>query len=1096
MTYHELQVTSHYSFLRGASSPEELFVMAAYLEIPALGICDRNSVAGLVRAHEAAKTTGVRAVLGCRLDLEDGTSLLLYPEDKPAWQRLCRLLTLGKSRAGKGGCLLRWEDVAEHREGCRAVLLRETPDERMRLDLARLAEAFDERSYLALTRRFLPDERARLLSAAELAKAAGVKPLATNDVLYHTESRRVLQDVVTAIREGCRVDQLGRKRERSAGRWLKPPGEMARLFEDHPQAVAYTEELASVCTFSLCELDYQYPDEVSPKGETAPIWLRRLVQEHLPERYPKGPPEKVANQIEHELSLIEELSYAPYFLTVYRIVQASRRMNILCQGRGSAANSAVCFVLGITSIDPQEGGLLFERFVSRERGEPPDIDVDFEHERREEVIQWIYEEYGRKHAALTSTVVRYRARGAIREVGKALGMPEDITAALSKLTWMWDEGGVTEKQANDLNLNLGDRRLRMVMSLAKELMGAPRHLSQHPGGFVLTAAPLTDLVPIEPAAMKDRQVIEWDKDDIDILHFMKVDVLGLGMLGCMRRFFDMLEEHKGERLDLHTVPPDDKPTYAMIQKADTLGVFQIESRAQMAMLPRMKPENLDDLTVEVAVVRPGPIQGQMVHPYLRRRQGLEKPDYPTPEFEEVLKKTLGIPLFQEQAMAIAIRCGGFSAGEADQLRRAMATFKMTGGVSNFRERLVEGMVAHGMTRDFAERTFSQLEGFGSYGFPMSHAASFAKIAYVSSYAKCHHPDVFCAALLNAQPMGFYAPAQIVWCARNHGVEIRPADVNHSRWDCTLEEPAGAKGYLAVRLGFRMIKGMREGDAGRIVGARYEAYTGPEDLQRKAGLEGRAIAKLVEGDAFGSCRLDRRTGGWKAAALRDAPLPLFEAAERRQAGFGDGIFEEAFAPPPMSEGREVVEDYVALGLSLKAHPLSFLRQALGRKGCITAEDSYTVRPKTVVRIAGIVLSRQRPGSAKGVMFLTLEDETGPANVIVWPSLFETYRSIVLSAGMIGVEGEVQREGQVLHIVARRLIDLSGALRKIGNREHLNLPFGRGDEARSGGGPDQRVHGKQGRMLPKPMEDYNPDFDHRTILGEPDGPAIKVRSRNFR
>jgi error-prone DNA polymerase len=1096
MTYHELQVTSHFSFLRGASSPEELFATAAHLGLPALGIADRNSVAGLVRAHEAARVTGVRAILGCRLDLEDATSLLLYPEDKPAWQRLCRLLTIGKRRAGKGGCLLRWEDVAEHREGFRAVLLHDTPDERMKADLGRLQGAFGERAYLAITRRFLPDERARLEKAAAYARAAGVKPLATNDVLYHTESRRVLQDVVTAIREGCRVDQLGRKRERSAGRWLKPPGEMARLFSGHSRAIAHTEEIAKACTFSLDELTYQYPDEISPEGEPAPVWLRRLVMERLPVRYPNGTPDKVRQQIEHELDLIEDLDYAPYFLTVYRIVQAAENMRILCQGRGSAANSAVCYVLGITSIDPEEGGLLFERFISRERGEPPDIDVDFEHERREEVIQWIYEEYGRDRAALTATVVRYRARGAIREVGKALGLPEDVTAALAKLTWMWDEEGVTEKQAKELNLNLEDRRLQMVMHLARELMGAPRHLSQHPGGFVLTAAPLNDLVPIEPAAMQDRQVIEWDKDDIDLLHFMKVDVLGLGMLGCMRRFFDMLEEHKGERLDLHTVPPDDGPTYRMIQRADTLGVFQIESRAQMSMLPRMKPRNLDDLTVEVAIVRPGPIQGQMVHPYLKRREKLEPVEYPTPEFEEVLKNTLGIPLFQEQAMAIAIKCGGFSPGEADELRRSMATFKMTGGVSNFRERLVAGMVQHGLTREFAERTFGQLEGFGSYGFPMSHAASFAKIAYVSSYAKCHHPDVFCAALLNSQPMGFYAPAQIVWCARNHGVEVRPVDVNRSHWDCTLEEPSGEKGYLAVRLGFRMIKGMSEEQAGRIVGSRYEDYEGPEDLQRKAQIEGRAIRRLVEGDAFGSCRLDRRKGGWKAAALRDAPLPLFEAADRKEAGLTEGIAEESFSPPAMSRGREVVEDYVSLGLSLKDHPLAFLRKSLGRKGCVTTAETYMLRPRTTVRLAGIVLSRQRPGSAKGVMFMTLEDETGPSNIIVWPSLFETYRSIVLSAGMIGVEGEIQREGQVLHIVARRLVDLSDFLHRIGDHGSWNVPFGRGDEARSGGGPDQRVHGRQGQILPPPMEDYNRDFDHRTILGEPDKPTIRVKSRNFR
>ena len=1100
-TYCDLQVTSHFSFLRGASSCEQLFATAALMGLPALGICDRNSVAGLVRAHEAAKATGIRAVLGTRLDLEDETSLLLYPQDKPAWQRLCRLLSLGKARGGKGKCILRWEDVAEHREGMRAVLLGDIPGDRMRSDLARLALVFGERGYLALTRRFLPDERKRLADLAAMAKAAGVKPLATNDVLYHVEERRILQDVVTAIREGCRVDQLGRKRERTHGRWLKPPEEMARLFRDHPEAVANTVELAEACTFSLDDLTYQYPDETSPQGESASHWLRRLVTENLPSRYPlethpDGPPDRVLAQIEHELALIEELAYAPYFLTVYRIVEAARRMGILCQGRGSAANSAVCYVLGITSIDPQEGGLLFERFISRERAEPPDIDVDFEHERREEVIQWIYKEYGRDRAALTATVVRYRARGAIREVGKALGLPEDITAALSKLTWMWDEEGVTESQASQLNLNLADPLLQMTMALAKELMGTPRHLSQHPGGFVLTAAPLTDLVPIEPAAMPDRQVIEWDKDDIDILRFMKVDVLGLGMLGCMRRFFDLLEEHKGIRHALHTIKDGDEKTYDMICKADTLGVFQIESRAQMSMLPRMKPRSLDDLTVEVAVVRPGPIQGQMVHPYLRRREGLEKPEYPTPEFEDVLKNTLGIPLFQEQAMAIAIKCGGFSPGEADELRRAMATFKMTGGVSNFRERLIAGMVAHGLTEEFADRTFSQLEGFGSYGFPMSHAASFAKIAYVSSWAKCHHPDVFCAALLNAQPMGFYAPAQIVWCAQNHGVEVRPVDVNASRWDCTLEEAAGRQGWRAVRLGFRMVKGLREDDAARIVGARFADYEGPDDLQARAAVGGGAIRRLVEGDAFGSCKLTRRQGGWQAAILKEAPLPLFAAADRREAQARPEVNEAAFDPPPMSEGQEVVEDYVSLGLSLKDHPVRFLRAGLARKGCVTSEESRAIRAGRRARMAGIVLMRQRPGSAKGVLFLTLEDETGPANVIVWPSVFEEHRSIVLTAGMIGVEGEIQREGEVQHLIARRLLDLTPLLHRIGERDDFEPPFGRGDAVRGGGGPDQRTHSKPARLLPKPTEDFNKDFDHRTILGEADQTPLRLKSRNFR
>lgn len=1076
--------------------------MAAQIGLPALGIVDRNTVAGLVRAHQAAQATGVRAVLGCRLDLREGTSLLLYPHDKAAWSRLCRLLTIGKRRAGKGACDLGWEDVAEHRAGFSAVLIDDTPGEEMAMNLARLRQAFGEEAHLALVRRFLPDDLDRLDRAAGLARAARVQTLATNDALYHIPSRRILQDVVTAIREGCTVDDLGRRRERSAGRWLKPPAEMARLFARWPEAVAATEKLTAKCCFSLSELTYQYPDEISPEGEPAQEWLARLVRERLPTRYPDGAPPKVLEQIDHELSLIGELRYAPYFLTVYRIVEAANAMGILCQGRGSAANSAVCFVLGITAIRPEEGGLLFERFVSRERGEPPDIDVDFDSGRREEVIQWVYNEYGRDHAALTATIVRYRGRGAIREVGKALGLPEDITAALSKMTWAWDAKGVTDAQAKELNLNLEDRRLRMTLDLARLLMGAPRHLSQHPGGFVLTAAPLIDLVPIEPAAMEDRQVIEWDKDDIDALHFMKVDVLGLGMLGAMSRFFDMLREYKGESYDLAAVPPEEEDVYDMICAADTVGVFQIESRAQMAMLPRMRPRNLDDLTVEVAVVRPGPIQGEMVHPYLKRRQGLEVPHYPTPEFREVLEKTLGVPLFQEQAMSIAIKCGGFTPGEADELRRAMATFKSTGGVSHFRDKLIAGMVDHGLSREFAARTFKQLEGFGSYGFPMSHAASFAKIAYISSWAKCRHPDLFLAALLNAQPMGFYAPAQLVWCARNHGVEVRPVDVNHSRWDCTIEEPSREKGWRAIRLGLRMVSGFGEVDAARLVGARMEMpFADPEELQLRAGLTGRAVAQLVDADAFGSCTMDRRAAGWHAAKLRDHALPLFAeewAAPRDRHEAGDG-----FAPAPMTQGREVVEDYLTTGLSLKAHPVSFIRPALHRKGCRRAADVLTLKDRIHLRVAGLVLARQRPGSAKGVMFMTLEDETGPMNIIVWPNLFQKYRRIVLTASMIGVEGQLQREGDVRHIITHRLVDLSGALARVGEQGPVEWRTGRGDEARHGGGPDARgiVPARGGAQLTRAVGRPGEADNVRSVpspplAGQVAEHPLKLRPRNFR
>ena len=755
--YAELQCTSHFSFLRGASSCDELFAQAAMLGIEALAIVDRNSLAGIVRAHEAAKTTGVRLIVGCRLDLADGMSILAYPADRPAYARLCRLLSLGKKRGGKAQCRLDWSDVAAYSEGLIAVLVPDEADDICALRLRRLSEAFRDRAYMALTLRRRPNDALRLHDLSTMAARARVPSVVTNDVLFHVPSRRILQDVVTCVRHNCTIDDAGFRRERHADRYLKPPEEMARLFGRYPEALARTVEIAERCRFSLDELAYQYPEEATMPGLTPQQALEKLTWEGAAARYPEGVPGKVVAILTHELRLIETLRYAPYFLTVNAIVRFARGQDILCQGRGSAANSAVCYVLGITSIDPERNDLLFERFVSEERREPPDIDVDFEHERREIVMQWVFETYGRDHAALCSTVIRYRAKGALRDVGKALGLPEDLIKMLSSQVWGWSEQGVEAKHAEDLNLNLGDRRLRLAMDLARELIGTPRHLSQHPGGFVLTHDRLDELVPIEPAAMKDRQVIEWDKDDIDALKFMKVDCLALGMLSCMKRGLDLLAEHKGIALDLASIPAEDPRTYAMIRKADTLGVFQIESRAQMAMLPRIKPRTFYDLVIEVAIVRPGPIQGDMVHPYLRRREGKEDVVYPKPELEKVLGKTLGVPLFQEQAMRVAIECAGFTPSEADQLRRSMATFKHTGGVSKFRDKLVAGMVANGYAPDFAEKTFKQFEGFGSYGFPESHAASFALIAYASSWLKCHHPDVFCAALLNAQPMGFYAP---------------------------------------------------------------------------------------------------------------------------------------------------------------------------------------------------------------------------------------------------------------------------------------------------------------------------------------------------
>jgi error-prone DNA polymerase len=1047
--YAELHVTSNYSFLRGASHIEELFAQASLLGFAALGITDRNSLAGIVRAHQRAADTGVRLIVGCRLDLIDGPPVLVYPIDRPAYAQLCRLLTIGKRRAGKGACSLAWPDLAAHADGLIAVLLADTADETARAALARLRTDFADRGYLALTLRRRPNDAIRLQQLSDLAAVHKIPTVATGDVLYHAPRRRILQDVLTCIREGCTIDAAGFRRERFADRHLKPPEEIARLFARHPDAVARSLDIVGRCRFSLDALRYQYPTEVRVPGQTPQQALETLTWDGAARAYPDGVPDAVVRQLHHELALIAQLDYAPYFLTVHSIVRFAKSKGILCQGRGSAANSAVCYVLGITAIDPTRSGLLFERFVSAERREPPDIDVDFEHERREEVIQWVYNTYGRDRAALCATVIRYRARGAVREVGKALGLSDDVTGALAGQIWGWSEEGVAEAEAAELNLNLADRRLRLTLELSRELIGFPRHLSQHPGGFVLTEHRLDELVPIEPAAMDDRQVIEWDKDDIDALRFMKVDVLGLGMLGCMRRAFDLLAQHRGQRLTMDTVPAEDPATYEMIRHADTLGTFQIESRAQMSMLPRLKPRTFYDLVIQVAIVRPGPIQGDMVHPYLRRREGKEPIDYPTPELRAVLEKTLGVPLFQEQAMRVAIVCAGFSPGEADQLRRAMATFKATGTVSSFREKLIAGMVARGYQREFAERTFSQIEGFGSYGFPESHAASFALIAYASSWMKCHHPDVFCCALLNAQPMGFYAPAQIVRDARQHGVEVRPVCVNASRWDCTLEA-AGGK-FLAVRLGLCMVKGLANAHAADLIGARGDqAYRSVADVWQRAGVPVAALERIAEADGFLRLGLDRRQALWEIRGLADSRLPLFAAA--------DEAAEPGVALPPMPQGGEVVEDYRSVGLSLRRHPVAFLRDELARERILPCAALAELRDGARATVAGVILVRQRPGSASGVLFITIEDETGHANLIVWPSVFERQRRLVMSASMLGCRGKVQKEGEVIHVIADHLTDFSALLASVGQRGGVfPLARGRGDAVTHPNGDDPRERG---------------------------------------
>ncbi len=1089
MTYSELQVTTHFSFLRGASSCEELFTTAALMGMPALGITDRNSVAGVVRALYASEQVrkgqglDIRAIPGCRLDLVSGDSLLVWPEDREAWRNLTTLLTRGKSRADakageKGQCFLHWEDVAAHAAGLVAALVPRR-DGCAPAALAATADVFAGRGHVCLTPWRRPGERLRLYETAVAAAAHGLVPLATGDVLFHAPERRMLQDVVTAIRHKCTIDDLGFRRERHADRHLQPPAEMARRFADHPDALAAVEAIVERCTFSLRDLTYQYPDEIVIPGKSPQQALATLAWNGLVERFGPEPPPAYRKQLEHELELVEKMGYAPYFLTVNSIVRYARSQDILCQGRGSAANSVICFALGITSIDPVRHQLLFERFVSEERREPPDIDVDFEHERREEVIQWIYEHYGRDHAALTAVVSRFRTRGAIREVGKALGLPEDMTAALAGQVWGWSNEGVPQSHVEALGLDAGEPRLALALELARDLIGTPRHLSQHPGGFVLTRSPLYQLVPIEPAAMADRHVIEWEKEDIEELGFMKVDILGLGMLGCMRRAFDLLADHKGLTLDMASdeLQEEDEATFEMMRRADTLGVFQIESRAQMSMLPRMKPKDFYDIAIQVAIVRPGPIQGDMVHPYLKRREGRETVEYPNDALRAVLEKTLGVPLFQEQAMQVAIIGAGFTPGEADRLRRAMATFKMTGGVGEFRDKLIGGMRANGISQDFAERLVKQIEGFGSYGFPESHAASFAKIAYASSWMKCHHPDVFCAALLNAQPMGFYAPAQIVRDAREHGVEIRPVCVMASEWDTTLLPPSRReRGRMAthpLRLGLRIIHGLSAAHAGQILAARaVRPFTSVEDVWRRSGVPLAALEKIAKADAFAGMGLDRRQALWAIRGLGETPLPLLASLEPR---------EEPVHLRALTAGREVVEDYRATQLTLRQHPLSFLRPELRRRGMVCCADLKTIKEGRMVDVAGIILVRQRPGSAKGVLFMTIEDETGIANGILWPDRFEAQRRTVMSSAMVSIRGRVQKEGIVIHVVADHITDLTHLLRQVGD---IDLPrlVSRGDGATHPGAPDRGDPGwKKGRT----------DYHYR----ERPGDLIPIRSHDF-
>jgi error-prone DNA polymerase len=1106
--YAEIGITTNFSFLRGGSHPQEYVHQASDLRLPVIGIADHNTLAGVVRAYKELGNPEVKhkpkLLIGSRLSFTDDTpDILVYPCDRSAYGRLCQLLTRGKRAAEKGECRLRLDDLLEFAEGQLLVLT--LPH---RFETAKVLKILDhlQRSragcvWLAASLLYRGDDRRRLARLQRIATSARVPLLATNEVVYHHPARRLLQDVLTCIREKTTIERIGKKLEANAERHLKPAQEMARLFRDVPDAIAETMRFADRITFSLDQLKYQYPDEPVPPGKTAQQHLEDLTWAGVAKYFPGGIDDKLRGTLHKELVLIAKREFAHYFLTVHDIVHYARSKHILCQGRGSAANSAVCFMLGITSVNPVDIDLLFERFLSEERLEPPDIDVDFEHSRREEVMQYVYNKYGRHRAAIIATVIHYRPRSAIRDVGKALGLTEDVTAALADTVWgSWGKG-LNEMQVRQAGLDPQNSMVELAVELAAELIEFPRHLSQHVGGYVLTQDRLDTYVPIGNAAMDDRTFVEWDKDDVDALRMMKVDVLALGMLTCIRKCFDLIADHKGERYELADIKSkDDDEVYQMLQRGESLGVFQVESRAQMNMLPRLKPRTFYDLVIEVAIVRPGPIQGDMVHPYLKRRKNPQLVSYPSPspehgdknELRDVLYKTLGVPLFQEQAMRIAIEAARFSPDEANQLRRAMATFRHMGTIHKFEEKMIGNLIGRGYPEEFARNCFNQIKGFGEYGFPESHAASFAQLVYVSSWLKHFHPDTFCCGLLNSQPMGFYAPAQIVGDAGKNGVTVREIDVSFSFSQNTLEEVCGK--YCAVRLGFRQIDGFKWADPDeeflrvennkrleikkpkpedwgeRIVAARERRrFTSLEDFARDTGLPKRALILLADADAFRSIGLDRRAALWVVRRLPDdVPLPLFEIATAREQPD-----EDAQPLPRMSLPEQVVADYQTIRLSLKGHPMEFLRAMFAKERVVTCAAVSDANDRQRVRCAGVVLVRQRPGSAKGVVFMTLEDETGIANIVVWPKVMEHFRKEVMGARLILVEGTIQSSPEkVVHLVAERLFDRSSDL------VHL------ADDAL---GRRQAV--PAGPTLVEPLND-----DRRE---HPDNPAQKIRHpRNVR
>ena len=1068
MSYAELQVTSNFSFLRGASHPEELVEQAATYHYSAIAITDRNTLAGVVRAHVAAKAKGIKFITACCLDLLDGASLLAYPTDKIAYGQLCSLLTKGNFRTEKGKCDLYKADVYEAKKGIKFIVL---PPSSLNQDLdfdpafkkiiEEYREVFGNDLYIAVTRSYLGDDHKSLFRLSQLSNSFNIPLIATNDVHYHEPSRRQLQDVLTCIREKCTIHNAGYLLHKNSERYLKPIDEMLRLFTHYPDAIKRTQELSEACHFTLDSLNYTTPGELADDGKTLQEKLTAITWQCAKKKYGGNIPGKIITNINHELRFIEQMNYAYFFLQVYDFVCFAKQQNILFQGRGSAANSSVCYCLGITSVNPEKFELLFERFISAERHEPPDIDVDFEHERREEVMQYIFNKYGRHRAAIVATVTQQHQKGSIRDIAKAMGLSLDAVNRLSASISGFGDEWFDKEKLTENGFNANDKLLRKVLELTAQYIGFPRQLGQHTGGFVITQENLSNICPILNARMENRTCIEWNKDDIDALGFPKVDVLALGMLTCIRKSFDLAKQHYDLNLTLDNIPHDDTAVYEMICHADTIGVFQIESRAQQAMLPRLKPKEFYDLVIEVAIVRPGPIQGDMVHPYLKRRNKEEPVEYPSKELEEILHRTLGVPLFQEQAMKIAIVAAGFTPTEADALRKSMATFKAQGLISKFEQKLITGMIKNGYTEEYAHRVFRQLEGFGSYGFPESHAASFAHLVYISAWIKCHYPDIFACALLNSQPMGFYQPAQIVADAREHHVDVRPIDINYSEWDNLLEEKVNK--YKALRLGFRQIKGINKEDIELLLLHRKEFFTSIQQL-RDIGISTATLETLADADAFRSIGLDRRQALWQVSACHDQPTGIFRG---QQFNIED---EKKVSLPEMMLSEHVVHDYASTSLSLKAHPVSFIREKLQLLHITSTADLTHLHDGDPIKVAGLVLVRQRPGTAKGICFITIEDETGCANLVVFPNIFQKFRKEILQSRLLMVEGKLQIEGEVIHVIVSTCYNLSKLLHNLTSSKNEDLPvltLSRADQTPSAIYPNQKRQQKiiQKEIFPK-------------------------------